>query len=332
MKRCTGLAELLCARGAAWIGGLRPARAARLIRPGRFERIAAIVAALAVGAIGAPPALAAFVKIDDFQELAVGQPVNGQGKWQAEAGNLFEPAGVAVDPVDPQNLVLRIGQGNYSGGRLGHRETINTVPGLVIHNGTTATLFFRLRYGDQQMDFSVGMTDVANPISDVIFNSFTQFESQLALSFTPGSDLLRIRDGATLRTLTDQVAKDTWYNLWLVIDNHADTTRIYIQGGAFAEQTLLSVGDQEEFRFRNSGGATQDNDLVTFFIATGRNTSNQPPSPTEHNGPAFIDDIYLDASGVNLANPVPEPSTLALTAIGSAALAIGKRLARRRNK
>lgn len=279
-----------------------------------------LVAAALTFEVYAPNAYAAFTKIDDLESLTAGQPVDGQGDWHAEAGNLFEPAGVAIDPADPNNNVLRIGKGNFTGGRLGHRETINTDPNLVIHNGTTATLFFRLRYGDQQVDFSVGMSDVANPISDSIFNSFTQFESQLAFSFTPGADALMMRDGGSLTKLTDQVAKNTWYNFWMVIDNQSDTTQIYIQGGAFATQSLLSANGKDAFKFRNSGGGPQSNDLLTFFIATGRNTDNVPPSPTENVGPMFVDDIYLDRSGVSLANPVPEPSALVLAIVGSVVL------------
>lgn len=279
-----------------------------------------VAAALISVATVTADAYGAFTKIDDLQSLTAGQPVDGQGDWHAEAGNLFEPAGVSIDPADPNNNVLRIGKGNYSGGRLGHRETINTDPDLVIPNNATSTLFFRTRYGDQQMNFSVGMTDVANPISDSIFNSFTQFESQLVFGFTPGADMLQIVDGGTFTTLTNQIAKDTWYNFWLVINNQADTTQVYIQGGAFAAQTLLTANGKDAFRFRNSGSGTQANDLLTFFIATGRNTDNLPPSPTEHNGPAFVDDIYLDHSGANLANPVPEPSAFALAILGAAAL------------
>jgi len=277
----------------------------------------------------ATPGNGAFTKIDDLESLVPGQPVNGQGDWHSELVNQFEPAGVSLDPADASNNVLRIGQGNYSGGRLGHRETTNTNSNLVIPNGAVATLFFRTKYGAQQMDFSVGMTDVANPISDTIFNSFSQFESQIGFSFTPGADGLDISDAGTARELTTQISKDTWYNVWMVIDNLSDTTQVYMQGGAFATQTLLTAGAQDKFRFRNSGIGPQSNDLLTFFIATGRNTSNQPPRPTEHVGPAFVDDLYIDRSGVNLTNPIPEPSTGVLAAVGLSALALLSRRGRR---
>jgi len=259
------------------------------------------------------PARADFVSIDDFQSYATGTPVDGQGEWSVESGDYYEAAGIANDPDDPSNLVLRMGWGGYNPfATLGHRETINTDSRLTIADGTIATLFLRLRYDPEQVDLSVGMTDIANPISDANFNSFTQFESQLSLAFTPGFDQLRARDGSTFDMISNPISPEEWYSFWFVIDNALDTTQFYIQGGSNETQTLLFSGPQSEFTFRNSGGGPQANDLVTFFIATGRNTDNVAPNPKENIGPVYLDDIYIDTSGENLINPVPEPGTLSL--------------------
>ncbi len=270
-----------------------------------------------------------FTLIDDFESYAAGSPISGQGAWLAEAATNPVAAGVSIDPLNPGNRVLNIGDGGFIGGRLGHRETINTNPALRIAQGSTATLFFRLAWDSADVDLSVGMTDVANPISDVIFNSFTQFESQLAVTFAPGFDKLGVRDNSGLKVLTTDVQPLEWYNVWMVIDNAADTTQVYLQGGAFTDPTLLDSAGQTSFLFRNG---VDNNDLITFFIATGRNTDNLPPNPTENIGPVYLDDLYIDTTGINLTNPVPEPAGLALgsMALGSLALFAARKRYHRR--
>ena len=274
-------------------------------------------------------ASAGFTLIDDFETYSAGSPISGQGDWLAEAATNPVAAGVSIDPLNPANRVLNIGDGGFIGGRLGHRETINTDPALRIAQGTTATLFFRVAWDTSQTNFSVGMSDVANPISDVIFNSFTQFESQFVVSFAEGHDRLRMRDGGDVKELTTDVQPLEWYNVWLVIDNAADSAQVYLQGGAFTDQVLLDSGGDTSFAFRNG---VDNNDLITLFIATGRNTDSLPPNPTENIGPVYLDDVYIDTSGVNLANPVPEPGTLALGsfALGTLGLIVVRQRKRRR--
>lgn len=275
-------------------------------------RIALITLALATGMSTA--SRGGYVLVDDFQSYALGSPIDGQGYWEAEAGANAVAAGVAADPLAAGNRVLAIGDGGFTGGRLGHRETINTNPSLRIADGTTATLFFRMAWNSEvDVNLSIGMTEVAYPISDTLFNSFEQFRSQLAAAFSPGYDNIGIRDIGGLKKLTFDVAPLHWYNVWLVIDQEFDTTQIYLQGGAFSQQTLLAYQGTTEFLFRN--GATED-DLITLFIATGRGTTNVPPDPTENIGPVYIDDVFIDASGINLTNPVPEPATWALSLAG----------------
>jgi len=281
----------------------------------RFARVSALalVAALA-GAIS--QAHAEFTLIDNFQGYVAGTPINGQGAWKAEAKTNPVAAGVTTDPLNPSNRVLNIGDGGYPGGRLGHRETINTNPALLIGQTTTATVFFRLAWNVADVDLSIGMSDVANPITDTIFNSFEQFQSQLQLAFSPGFDKIAVNDGGSFRTLTTDVGPLEWYNFWLVIDNYVDVTQIYLQGGAFASPTLLTFAGDSTFGFRNG---PRNTDLITFFIATGRNTDNSPPNPKENIGPVYLDDLYVDTSGVNLVNPVPEPASWATGLVAAVA-------------
>ncbi len=274
-----------------------------------------LATSLALAAFAPATSWATFTLIDNFSSYSVGSAINGQGDWTAEAGNNPTAAGVAADPLDSSNRVLAIGAGGFTSGRLGHRETINTDPAVQMNNGTTATLFFRMAWDIKSVDLSIGMTDVANPISDTIFNSFTQFRSQLAASFTPGFDNLAVRDVNGVQKLTTDVSPLSWYNIWMVINNTTDTTQFYIQGSEFASQTLLTSQGNSSFTFRNG---TTTNNLVTLFIATGRNLANFPPNPQENIGPVYLDDIYVDQSGQNLVNPVPEPGSFLLAMMAAA--------------
>lgn len=262
-------------------------------------------------------ARADFTLIDNFETYVDGTPIHGQGDWRAERTSDPVSAGVTIDPLNPANRVMNIGAGGFVGGNLGHRETSNTDSALRIAQGTTATLFFRLGWNTGDVDLSVGMTDVADPINDAIFNSFTQFESQLQLAFSPGFDQLAARDGGSFGILTTDVSPLEWYSVWMLIDNAADTTQIYLQGGVFATPTLLDSNGQSAFAFRNG---VASNDLATFFIATGRHADNLPPNPTQNIGPVYFDDLYIDTTGINITNPVPEPGSIALGLIGVSAL------------
>lgn len=244
----------------------------------------------------AVPARAQFVRIDDFQSYTTGVPIDGLGWWTSEVRSL-PGSDVVVDPLDASNHVLSIGQaGAHPSFFRPHRETINTSPALSIANGTTATLYYRMYWEDGAHDLSIGMTAQFNPISDYDFNSYGAYESQLSLSGPLGGQDLRARDGGDAPVLAASLAPGVWYDVWSVIDNAADTTQFYIQGGAFASQTLLSSGPQTEFLFRHG---VDNVDLRTFQLTTGYLL-----------GPVLLDDLHIDTAGANLSTPVGAPADI----------------------
>lgn len=95
---------------------------------------------------------------------------------------------------------------------------------------------------------------------------------------------------------------NTWINVWMVVHNTTDTYQIYMDTGSgqFLAETGLGVMD---FLFRNSGTpavpAPQPNALTTALFTQGSTTAT---------GTWFIDDVYVDNAGRNLANPIPEPA------------------------
>lgn len=236
-----------------------------------LKRVAVLLFA-AVGALGASAGSvdAGFVLVENFNELAPGN-INGQNGWVA--GN--ESCEVVIDPTDPENLVLAI-----------TTDSTTAYRALTIPDGAARMVFFRFRFVNQ-LNYSFGMSDVASP------DQFHHFESELGLSNATSE--LRIRDDNEYHVLAS-LASDTWYNMWMRIDNENETTQVYLHardGDPATGADLQDSDGQTVFTFR-SGAA---GDLLTYFIKTGGGNSI-------NSGPLYIDDIHVENTDVlNLWNP-----------------------------
>jgi hypothetical protein len=243
-------------------------------------------------------ARAEFIKIDDFESYALGE-INGQsdgsGTWTAGSTD---------------HVVLESGTANQALDSLGNdtSNAYNDDPNLVIADGSTGTLFFRIKRGGDDVIGHVvyGLSDVAAP------GAWGDYEAGLGdrsagNGFVGGS--LDVRDAGAYRTLSE-IGANEWINLWMVIDNGADTVQVYAQSETtFPTQVLLDDdAGTTTFAFRNG---TAD-PLITFLMRTS----------TDHDSPYLLDDIFVDGSGVNLANPIPEPSSLVLLTLAFAGLAL----------
>ena len=245
----------------------------------------AAIGGLYLASVMAAPA--SFIILDDFNSLILGG-INNQNGWAADVDSL-----VAVDPYDVNNQVLRITTTDEDG-----------VKPLTVPNGTTATLFTRFMFTSPK-NFSFGMTDVAVATNNT---NFGVFEPQINMNNANNS--FRIRDAGAFDHLMT-ASSDTWYNVWMVIDNAADTTKVYLNstpGQSATVANLLSNGTQTAFTFRNSGGGAQPNDLINFYFKT----ANSNATDEAMFGYLYLDDIYYDTAGENLINPVPEPASFAL--------------------
>jgi hypothetical protein len=214
-----------------------------------------------------------FALVDDFQSIPLGD-LGSQNGWSTLTTTTVD---VVVDPADPNNRVLSL-----VGLSQGARKAIN------VPNSTTATLFFRMRRGGQT-NFSIGASDIAAPSTN-----FADYEAQLNIQDGTGTatpiDQLNARDAGTFRAI-DTWADNTWYSVWMVLNNATDTFQVYMQGGALATQTLLDAGAQTSFGFRNGSAG---NALVSFLLRTAAN----------HTGATLVDDVYIDPTGANLALPL----------------------------
>jgi len=215
-------------------------------------------------------ARAEFTRVEDFDALVPG-PIDDQAGWYA----VDDTSGGTADPVAPENQVLAVTT----------NSTFLRRP-LLIGNGTSRMLFLRFRFGQQQ-SYSFGMSDRIYP------SQFGDFESEL--SMTNSSNELRINDGGTYAEL-GMLTPNTWYNVWMLIDNVNDTTQVYLHArprDAARSSDLLEVDGQTAFAFRDVTAL----DLQTFFIKTGGGSSGNV-------GPLLIDDLYLeDTDALNLSNP-----------------------------
>jgi len=262
----------------------------------------ALGVALAAATAVAPAGHAAFTSIDDFEALTPGT-LNGQGDWLATTADPGDGlAVVATDPADGTNQVLRTDGGAVA--------ISNNSASLLLADGTTGTLFMRIRFGntDPQLRTGVGMTELTDTWEGV-GNAFDDFRARIQMHEDDGNGRLQTTFGAagTDQTLTTAVDQNTWYNLWFVIDNNADTTTLYLQSdddADFASQTLLNGGDSP-YAFDNGPVADALRSLI--IVAGGGNDSE-----------TFYDDIFFDASGENLVNPIPEPGSLVLMGLGAA--------------
>ena len=124
----------------------------------------------------------------------------------------------------------------------------------------------------------------------------------------PETDL-DVRDAGTYRIL-DEFGANEWINVWTVMDNASDTLQVYAQSDTtFPAQTLLDdESGKTTFDFRNGTGDA----LSTFLLRTG----------TNHGAPYLLDDIYVDPAGMNLVNPIPEPSSFVLLALALGGLVV----------
>jgi hypothetical protein len=201
-----------------WKGGAEP-----------FDASAWIAAK---GAVGFDDATGAegFDFVEGFNSLEEG-PIDGINGWSASD----DAASVTFDPENPENLVMVQTGAN-----------VRVWKSIAIPNVDTATLFFRTRRSGE-VNISAGSSDKAAPGTN-----FAEFETQIN-NQNDGS--LKVRDGGAFRDV-DAFDEDVWYSIWMVIDNDADTYRVFLSGGAYSEPTLIdAAGGLTEFSFRNGNAS-----------------------------------------------------------------------------
>lgn len=204
-----------------------------------------------------------FTLFENFDGLNAGA-LDGQGGWTTSGAT----ATVANDPANVENQVM-----SQTG------TNVRAWKALAIPNGETATVFYRMRR-EGLVDASFGTSDVVTPST-----AYSDFETQLNVQ---NDDVLNVRDAGSFDAV-DTFSDNTWYDVWMVIDNASNTYEVYLKGGALTERTLLDAGAQTVFGFRNGSAS---NAIANFFSRTGSVAT----------GSLLLDDLYL-SDGENFANP-----------------------------
>ena len=166
-----------------------------------------------------------------------------------------------------------------------------------------ATFFFQVRRpgGATAADVSYGVGAVPG------FNfDFEAFDAQFRIT---GQGNVSARNGGAFSGTLATLDADEFFNVYLVVDTAADAYDIYLTEAA---DSAADASDliADDFALRSPGT------ISAFLGITGQST-----------GLTQIDNLFVDADGVNLSNPVPEPGTAALGLAGAAMLLRRRRTA-----
>ena len=268
-----------------------------------------VVAMATISLTNAPQALATFVLIEDFESgFTAGNPIDNINGWTAD--NTYT---AQVDPADSSNTVAHffINQDGVPGE---NRDNYNAYKALGVSNhitdGTSGTLFMRIRFVANNRNANYGLSDENSPNAYNDFESQINFQDSTVMQARDGGDFVSLNPGGNTSVAVDNA--NVWYNVWMVPDNDSDTSQIYVQSDDdinFINQTqLFPNGDSSEpinFRF----GTTDA--LTTLFLRS-------------NNGTMYWDDFYIDNAGANLTNPIPEP-TSGLLLVGGLITVVGSR-------
>ena len=144
---------------------------------------------------------------------------------------------------------------------------------------TETTVFYRIyKLTDTSPDCSVGLGYLSAPTGD-----WTDFEAYVTIY----NSELRARNNSNNDTMISAITDAEWYNIWLVLNNSANTYDVYVTTG-MDEATIDGAQKGNDLGFRNDQG-----DLLSFKVY-GRDSAA-----------VRIDDIYI-SSGTNLSIPTTQ--------------------------
>ncbi len=227
-------------------------------------------------------------------------------------------------------------------------------PKINIPDGSVATFFFRFWRGHPSSDVVWGFVD-SSASTDVSVLEWGDFNTGLRNSITEqngvsvgdpgrrsnfdGRNMNRTNGNELANIDIDPLLEGEWFNVWMVIHNDgvyaplnfitdtADYMNLYIQSDqTFPVQTQLQtlLGDMkftfaQDFTMPPPGPPTAGTNkaLTAFFMRMGLGPFTESLGlENNHAGPWYLDDLYLDVTGENLTNPIPEPGTVVLAVIG----------------
>lgn len=239
----------------------------------------------------ASSASAVYTAVDTFEAYTIGSNIDGQGGWNTGTEVNFT-ATVVTDPAAPANKALQVFNSGGTGRVFNDFQASRS--GLNIAMGTTGTVFARFRTTAGGIDIPFGASDIAQ--GDLLSAAGTgaRFDNFEAYGrFQNNGTEYQVRDGGGFTTGSPlSITNDTWYNLWLVINGGATTYRAYVQSPTDPNPVQYFGGTATgDFALRTT--AAPHGNLISYLIDSNAASPN-----------TFFDDIYVDAAGENLTNPV----------------------------
>lgn len=227
--------------------------------------------------------------LEDFEGYTVGSYNGGSDAFVANSGPWESNVGgtglVSIEEEAPGgNKYLAHG---WASGFRGANRAVTPIA-----DGSTGTFYFQIRTEDETPDASYGLSDEPTGL----LNAFGAFEVQVALTTnaTEGIQLGARNGGAFETSLVTGLSVDTWYDIWVVVDNDTDTYDVYYGTSGDPNGIASAIKIADDFSFRN-GAAT--NDLVSFLTLSNNHEDNN----------ANVDNIY---SGSLTAMGGPEFMTI----------------------
>ena len=246
------------------------------------------VLVLTVLILGMTPSRAALLLLEDFDGIAAGPLGNVSGWTTVDLTRTYSivttPPGSASD-----HLLESTNTEAYS---------YKATPEAIAESGNTVgTLYFQVYTTGASTGLSIGLTQEGG-------SNFTDYRAQMA--FNNGVSVISGSAGTAHAIDNISFESDTWYHLWMVVDNATNTWSAYLLGGDITEVTQLSYGTNSTFDFRATAAAP----IESLFIARGTGGGANR---------GYINNLYFglgDLHGELPPSAIPEPSTVMLLGAG----------------
>jgi len=236
--------------------------------------------------------------VDNFDGYTAGQidAVTG-GTWVSTSNNATPaPVSTMVIATDPTNSGNQVLSARPTGGQSGLYGVLSGDE--VIADNITKTMSLKFMVTTDTYDSSFGLTTLDAP-----YQFGNTFNAQCALI----NGTFRVRNGGSTSGSLAAITANTWYYLWAVVDNTANTYDVYLKTTA----SDATAGDliANDFAFRTG---CPDGDIDRFFVMM-QNTSVD----------VLFDDINM-REGVELTY-IPEPASMLILGLGGLVLSLRKR-------
>ena len=246
----------------------------------------------------------------DFLSEEIGSSASSLG-W-AGTTNGLPYATVAVDPENAGNQVLRV-----TGSTQNNGVYLNLAAAQIIERGETGTVFFRVLFAsDADHNVSVGFGNTANNYNSVQGNF--RFRNAENWTVSHGTNPTAAASNPSAREV------ETWYNVWMVINPEGGVNKweAYIQPDGGTQTQIVTGAANTLFTFKDGNGVDAATDRLVIYFGTTSGVELGEASPV------YLDDFYIDPTGKNLANPIPEASSWAWLSMGG--LTVGWLVSRRK--